>query len=174
MDEKIQSLSHKLSQQLRSRRETLAVAESLTGGGLASEITEMEGASDIFLGGFIAYANSVKVDQLLLKALDIEKYGVVSKEIAMAMAESARDQLGSTWALSTTGVAGPGRYKNGASGEEISAGKVWIGLAGPGEINFLTVAQEFNFGEIGRNQVRRASIFGALSLLELTLGESAR
>jgi nicotinamide-nucleotide amidase len=174
MDNKITLLTEKLSQQLRSRGETVAVAESLTGGGLASEITEIEGASDIFLGGFIAYANSVKVNQLLVKASDIEKFGVVSKEVAIAMAEGARDRLGSTWALSTTGVAGPGGYEDGAKREVISAGKVWIGLAGPLQLNFLSVAQEFNFGEIGRSQVRAASIFGALSLLELTLGRLER
>jgi nicotinamide-nucleotide amidase len=170
MSEKISSLSRKVSEQLRIRNETLAVAESLTGGRLAAEITEIAGASDIFLGGFVVYANSAKINQLSVKASDIEKFGVVSKEVAVSMAEGARDRLGSTWALSTTGVAGPGELKEG----EIPAGRVWIALSGPAQLNFLTVAQEFNFGEIGRAEVRSGSILGALSLLELTLGAIER
>jgi PncC family amidohydrolase len=170
MDKKTSLLSRTVAEQLRSRSETLAVAESLTGGRLAAEITEIAGASDFFLGGFIVYANSAKINQLSIKVSDIKKFGVVSKEVAIAMAEGARDRLGSTWALSTTGVAGPGGLMEG----KIPAGKVWIALAGPARQDFLTVAQEFNFGEIGRVQVRSASIFGALSLLELTLGAMER
>jgi nicotinamide-nucleotide amidase len=111
---------------LRRRGETLAVAESCTGGGLGAALAAVPGASDAFLGGVIAYANSLKQGLLGVPAATLETHGAVSDPVAIAMAEGARRATGSSWALALTGVAGPG----GGSPEK-PVGLVHIALAGP-------------------------------------------
>ncbi|MBA3781830.1 MAG: CinA family protein [Nocardioides sp.] len=112
---------------LRSRRQTLAVAESLTGGRLAAAVTEVPGASAVFLGGVVAYATSLKTSVVGVPDDLVAEYGVVSAECARAMAVGVRDLTGASYALSTTGVAGPD------SQEGHPVGTVFVGLAGPGE-----------------------------------------
>jgi nicotinamide-nucleotide amidase len=121
-----QSLASVVLQQLRQRAETLAVAESCTGGGLGAALAAVPGASDVFLGGVIAYANAVKQHLLAVPAALLEAHGAVSDPAAMAMAEGARRATGAHWALAITGIAGPG----GGSAEK-PVGLVHIGLAGP-------------------------------------------
>ena len=93
---------------LRERGATLAVAESCTGGLIASRITDVPGASDYFLGGIVAYSNEEKTRVLGVRASIIEEHGAVSEECARAMAEGVRQTTGADFALSTTGIAGPG------------------------------------------------------------------
>lgn len=112
---------------LRSRRETVAVAESCTGGGLGALLTSQGGASEVFLGGVIAYGNGVKEAALGVSADTIVKHGAVSAEAAGAMAEGAIRTTGSDWGLSITGIAGPG----GGSAEK-PVGLVYVGILGPG------------------------------------------
>jgi len=112
---------------LRRRGETLAVAESCTGGGLGAALAAVPGASDVFLGGVIAYANAVKRDLLGVSAGDLERWGAVSDPVAMAMAEGVRRTTGSDWSVAITGVAGP----TGGSAEK-PVGLVHIAVAGPG------------------------------------------
>ncbi|WP_248581302.1 nicotinamide-nucleotide amidohydrolase family protein [Nocardioides sp. InS609-2] len=112
---------------LRSRRQTLAVAESLTGGRLAAAVTAVPGASAVFLGGVVAYATSLKTAVVGVPDDLVAEYGVVSAECARAMAVGVRDLTGASYALSTTGVAGPD------SQEGHPVGTVFVGLAGPGE-----------------------------------------
>ena len=88
--------------------ETLSTAESLTGGGLSSAFTDPPGASHVFMGGITAYRTEIKIKELHVPPEIIEKYGVVSSQVADAMAQGAQKVFGSTWAISTTGVAGPG------------------------------------------------------------------
>jgi nicotinamide-nucleotide amidase len=121
-----QSLASVVLQLLRERGETLAVAESCTGGGLGAVLAGVPGASDVFLGGVIAYANAVKQTLLAVPAALIEAHGAVSDPVAMAMAEGARNATGAHWALAITGIAGPG---GGSAGKPV--GLVYIGLAGP-------------------------------------------
>ena len=92
----------------RSRGLTLATAESCTGGLVAARLTSVAGSSDVFLGGVVAYANEVKVVQLVEAAETLERYGAVSAETAEAMAAAARRGVGADVAVSVTGVAGPG------------------------------------------------------------------
>jgi len=96
---------------LASRGQTLAVAESLTGGGLGFALTQVPGASAVFLGGIISYTTEVKVRELGVGQSAIDKYKVVSEEVAIEMAEGAKNKFATTWAISTTGVAGPGDYQ---------------------------------------------------------------
>ncbi len=92
---------------LRARGLTLATAESVTGGGLAAALTDVPGASAVYVGGVVSYATRVKEEVLGVPADVVERDGVVSAACAAAMAEGARALLGADLAVSTTGVAGP-------------------------------------------------------------------
>src|SRR5207253_5599270 len=89
---------------LKQRRQTLATAESCTGGLIANSITNVPGASEVFLAGYVTYANSSKTDILNVDPKLLEKYGAVSEAVARAMAEGGRARAGSTFALATTGT----------------------------------------------------------------------
>jgi nicotinamide-nucleotide amidase len=139
---------------LRSRGESLATAESLTGGMLGSEVTAVPGASDVYVGGVISYATAVKQALLGVPAELVASYGVVSAECAEAMALGARSLLGASWAISTTGVAGPDAQ------EGRPAGLVFVGIAGPdgGSSQRLHLTGD-------RQEIRRAACVAALDLL---------
>ena len=104
---------------------TISAAESCTGGKISSLITSVPGASEYYLGSVTSYAIPVKEKILGVPEATINEYGVVSSEVAAAMAEGARNLTGSTYAVSTTGLAGPG------GDEHNPVGTVWIGIAGP-------------------------------------------
>jgi PncC family amidohydrolase len=104
---------------------TLATAESLTGGRLAAAITAVPGASASYLGGFVTYATELKESLLDVPADLVQQYGVVSAECARAMAVGCRTATGATYALATTGVAGPDLQ------EGKPVGTVYVGVAGP-------------------------------------------
>ena len=112
---------------LKERTQTLATAESCTGGLIADRITNVSGASEVFVAGYVAYANSAKSDVLNVDSKLIDEHGAVSKAVARAMAEGARARAGSAFGLATTGVAGP----TGGS-EEKPVGTVYIALASEG------------------------------------------
>lgn len=105
--------------------ETLGTAESLTGGLLGAAITSVSGSSAVYAGGLVTYATRLKVQLLGVPTELVEEHGVVSAECAAAMAEGARRVLGSDWAVSTTGVAGPDLQ------EGKPAGTAYVGVAGP-------------------------------------------
>ncbi len=104
--------------------ETLAIAESCTGGALTSKFTEMAGASSYLLAGLVTYSNESKVNILGVDPTLIEKHGAVSEQVAQAMAEGVRRVTGADYAIATTGIAGP----TGGS-EEKPIGTVWFGVA---------------------------------------------
>jgi nicotinamide-nucleotide amidase len=109
---------------LAERHETLAVAESCTGGFVANRLTNVPGASAVFLAGYVTYANEVKTRALGVDAALIQEHGAVSEPVARAMAEGARAASGADFALSTTGIAGPGGATPGKP-----VGTVFVGLA---------------------------------------------
>jgi len=109
---------------LHERKETLAVAESCTGGYLAHRITNVPGASAVLLAGYVTYSNEAKTADLAVDASLIAKRGAVSKQVAQAMAEGARARAKADFALATTGIAGPG-----GGTEEKPVGLVYIALA---------------------------------------------
>jgi nicotinamide-nucleotide amidase len=123
-----ETLEEVLVKLLTGRNETIAVAESCTGGLLGHRLTNVPGSSEVFLADYVVYANQAKIDMLGLDAKLIEQHGAVSKRVARAMVEGARAKARSTYALSTTGIAGP----SGGSPEK-PVGTVYIGLAGPDE-----------------------------------------
>ena len=122
-DASVEELVHNI---LINRGETLAVAESCTGGTIASKFTAQAGASAYFLCGVVSYSNESKCNVLGVDASDIEQHGAVSEEVAKAMAQGAKVISGANFAISTTGIAGP----TGGS-EEKPVGTVWIGVATP-------------------------------------------
>ncbi len=111
---------------LRQRSASVATAESLTGGRLAAALTAVPGASETYVGGVVAYATSLKESVLGVPAELIAAHGVVSAECALAMARGVAALTGATYAVSTTGVAGPDRQ------EGHPPGTVHVGLVGPG------------------------------------------
>jgi nicotinamide-nucleotide amidase len=114
--------------QLSAKKTTLAVAESCTGGFLAHRLTNVPGASAVFLAGYVTYSNEAKVAALGVDAAAISEHGAVSAPVARAMAEGARSKSGACFALATTGIAGPG-------GDRVAkpVGTAYIALAGGGE-----------------------------------------
>jgi nicotinamide-nucleotide amidase len=110
---------------LKARSETVAIAESLTAGGVGHALTQIPGASEVFLGGVISYTSDVKVKLLGVLQKTIDDHTVVSEEVAHEMAEGVLRTFGSTWAIATTGIAGPGDYMG------IREGTVWIAIRGP-------------------------------------------
>ncbi|HEY2625290.1 MAG TPA: CinA family nicotinamide mononucleotide deamidase-related protein [Candidatus Udaeobacter sp.] len=121
---------------LTKRKETVALAESCTGGLLANRITNVPGASAVLLAAYVPYANQAKIDLLDVDQKLIERHGAVSESVARALAESARIRARSTYALATTGIAGP----TGGSSEK-PIGTVYIALASSGE----TMVKRFFF-----------------------------
>ena len=117
----MQVLSKSIVKKLTKKGLTLSVAESVTAGGLASELTNIAGSSKVFKGGVIAYSDEVKISELKISKADLKKHTAVSEEIAIAMAQGVRKKLKTDYAISTTGVAGPGK----AYGQK--AGTAWVG-----------------------------------------------
>lgn len=135
---------------------TLSTAESCTGGKISSLITSVPGSSEYFLGSVTSYSISVKQKVLGVIPETINENGVVSSEVAAAMAEGVRKLTGSTYAVSTTGLAGPG------GDESNPVGTVWIGVAGPGG----TITVKKNFKNDRKRNIER---FSASALNELRL-----
>jgi nicotinamide-nucleotide amidase len=148
-----------LADGLRAGGATLAVAESCTGGELGARLTERPGSSDYFVGGAISYADSVKAGLLGVPENLLAEHGAVSRAVAAAMAEGARRLTGATWALSLTGVAGPG----GGSAAR-PAGLVYTACAGPRR---TSVEKAHYPGD--RESVRDYAVTGALHLLRKEL-----
>jgi nicotinamide-nucleotide amidase len=111
---------------LGAKGQTLAVAESCTGGGLGQMLTETAGSSDYFMGGIISYANRVKIDLLGVDPDDLATEGAVSATVARQMAAGVKARLATDWAISITGIAGPG---GGTDAKPV--GLVYIGIAAP-------------------------------------------
>ncbi|NDH89670.1 MAG: CinA family nicotinamide mononucleotide deamidase-related protein [Flavobacteriia bacterium] len=111
---------------LKAAGQTVATAESCTGGSIAARLTSIPGSSAYLIGGVVAYSNTVKEQQLGVRKADLLVHGAVSEPVVRQMAEGVRKRLKTDWALATSGVAGP----DGGS-EAKPVGTVWIALAGP-------------------------------------------
>jgi nicotinamide-nucleotide amidase len=136
---------------LIARGESISVAESLTGGGLAQALTSLPGSSQIFRGSVTAYQNEIKDSLLKVPNELLSEFGAVSEEVAVSMAAGIKDLMGSTWSISTTGVAGPG------PSEGVAAGTVWVAIDGP-------ISQTLQLELSGtREIVRNATIAGAIA-----------
>lgn len=140
---------------LAARGETLAVAESLTGGLLAATIVEVPGASAVFRGGLVVYATDLKATLAGVPAALLAERGPVDPDVALALAAGARARCGADWGLATTGVAGP------AAPDGIPVGTVFVACAGPdglAEVRVLRLGPD-------RAAVRRGTVEAALGLV---------
>jgi nicotinamide-nucleotide amidase len=134
---------------LKTAGKTLASAESCTGGTIAKMITAIPGSSEVFKGTVVSYATSVKEEVLNVNHEDVEKYTVVSQQVAEQMAAGVKALLKTDYAVATTGVAGPG-----GGTEENPVGTVWIAVAGPNGV----ISKRYNFGNDRGNNIERAAI----------------
>lgn len=128
LTEEGESLEAVIVRMLREHGQTIAVAESCTGGSIANRLTNVPGASAVFLAGWVTYANAAKISQLAVDPKVLAEDGAVSEAVALQMAVGARAAAGSTYAVATTGIAGP---SGGTSQKPV--GTVCFGLAGPGD-----------------------------------------
>jgi nicotinamide-nucleotide amidase len=138
---------------------SVSSAESCTGGMVAAALTDLPGASVMFDRGFITYSNAAKIDLLGVSQDALTQDGAVSERVAREMAEGARDRSGVTFAISITGIAGPG------GSEHKPEGRVCFGLAGPDVLH----AETIEFGALGRDAVRKAARDHALTRLLETM-----
>jgi nicotinamide-nucleotide amidase len=144
---------------LQERGQTVATAESCTGGAVGQIITRHPGSSKHFLGGIIAYSNDVKSAQLGVKKKLIKEFGAVSQEVVTAMAEGARKKLRADYAIATSGIAGPG-----GGTPEKPVGTIWIAVATPDR----TVTKLLRTGKDRERNIHYTTL-QALNLLRLSL-----
>ena len=147
------------------RGQTIAVAESLTGGALCAALVDIPGASAVLRGAVVAYANEVKSALLGVDPQELAALGAVTEQVALAMARGVRQVIGqppADWAVATTGVAGPD--PDPISGAP--AGIVYLAVVGPDGREWSE-----KLGLVGtRDQIRQASVAFALGLIERALG----
>jgi nicotinamide-nucleotide amidase len=117
-------LEEVIGRTLTQKEQTISVAESCTGGYLGHQFTKVSGSSAYFIGGILAYDNSVKISQLNVNPETLKKYGAVSEETVKEMAENVRKKLGTNYGLATSGIAGP----NGGTPEK-PVGTIWIAIS---------------------------------------------
>jgi len=152
------TLQSVIGKYLTERRQTLAVMESLTGGLLASTLTDVPDSSNYFIGSLVAYSTELKV-QLGVPREIVEHYGVISEQTARAMAHAARERLGADYGLGITGIAGPDRQ------EDKPVGTVHIAIEGPDGV----VTGVGPGWRASRDDNKRLAVLAALNLLRLYL-----
>jgi nicotinamide-nucleotide amidase len=140
----------------RAKNIRIVTAESCTGGLIAALLTEIPGSSDVVERGFVTYSNEAKEEALGVPAALLRKYGAVSDHVARAMADGALRHARAQLAIAVTGIAGP----DGGNAEK-PVGLVYIALAGSDGIT----SHEYRLGDIGRTQVRLATVQEAIRLL---------
>lgn len=143
---------------LREKQQTLATAESCTGGLLGAQITAVSGASSVYKGGVVSYCDEIKHRLLNVPQTLLDEFGAVSEQVAAKMAEGAKNALQTDFALSVTGLAGP---NSDTSGKPV--GLVYIGCAGK-----QTVVKEFHFTGT-RDSIREQAAKAAWELLQSEL-----
>ena len=145
--------------QLVAEGQTLASAESLTGGLVGAAITSVPGASAAYVGGVLSYATRIKAELLGVDDALVAEHGVVSEECAAAMAQGVRVHAGADWGVATTGVAGPDLQ------EGKPAGQVHVAVAGPDTVRTRTLQLAGD-----RREIRESTVTAVLQLLVETLG----
>ena len=162
MNSEIYTLSQELISQALEKGITFSFAESCTGGLLGAAITEIPGASAVFLGSAVTYSNASKMSLLGVTREVLEKYGAVSEQCAIQMALGSKRAYGSDFAISTTGVAGP----DGGSIDK-PVGTVWFGYAAGDKS--CAFRKQFTGN---RSLVRESSVFTVLLLLQKELNDT--
>ena len=141
---------------LTEKKQSIVTAESCTGGMVASALTDIPGASAAVYGGYVTYANAAKSRMIHVQARLIRDYGAVSNQVARAMADGARNTARADYAVAVTGIAGP----DGGSDKK-PIGLVYVAVSS----ELATVVIEHRFGDLGRDEIRKASVRAALDLV---------
>jgi nicotinamide-nucleotide amidase len=157
-----ETLPEVLGKLLREKNKTVSIAESCTGGMIAEMITSVPGSSDYFPGSIVTYANEIKINELGVKKETLDKYGAVSEETVLQMAEGVRKKFKTDYSISVSGIAGPG-----GGTEEKPVGTVWLAVAGAEG----TFAKKFQFGDNRGRNIERSAITGLAMLRKFILGE---
>jgi nicotinamide-nucleotide amidase len=152
-------LEQAIGSMLKERGQSLALAESCTGGYLSHLVTAVPGSSAYYIGGVVSYANAVKMEELGIPSDMLELNGAVSRPVAERMAQGVREALRSDWALATTGIAGP----DGGTPEK-PVGTVWVAVAGPNG-----VSSRLGSFPGGRSLVIERAAMSALNMLRKAL-----
>ena len=134
--------------------QTVATCESITGGLICGALTSVPGSSEVVRGGLITYATDLKTQLAGVDAGLIATYGVVSSEVARAMAEGVRGVCGSDWGVAVTGVAGPG------PSDSVPAGTVWLSVVGPSSSSTVLLRESG-----GRAHIREKTVDAAVAAL---------
>jgi len=137
-----------LGRLLTDKKQTIATAESCTGGNIAKKITSIAGSSNYFVGSIVAYHQSIKIKELNVDVALIEKYSVVSAQVAEAMVKGIQQKFNTSYAIATTGNAGPTADKT-----DKTVGTVFIAIATPTNV----FSEEFFFGKPREKVIERAS-----------------
>ncbi len=163
----VPTLAQQIITTLTERGESVATAESLTGGLVCAALTDIPGASTCVRGGVVSYAVAVKADVLEVDPELLARVGAVDPAVAVAMAEGVRRLLGATYGVATTGSAGPDPAPGGAETQDVPAGRGFVAVSSPR----ADAVQGFAVAPEGRSVVRAAAVHAALSLLagELTI-----
>jgi nicotinamide-nucleotide amidase len=151
----ILTLSRQTIAALLEKKMHIVTAESCTAGLIAGALTSIPGSSDVVYGGYVTYANEAKQEMVNVSTETLASFGAVSEQTARAMAEGALARSGADIAIAVTGIAGPG-----GGSEEKPVGLVYIGCATRRDVYH----RKENFGDIGRDAVREATIIAALTM----------
>jgi nicotinamide-nucleotide amidase len=150
----------RLVELMRARGETLATAESLTGGMVGAALTDVPGISAIYRGGVIVYATDLKASLAGVPADLLDHVGPVHADTAVALAQGVRERLDATYGLATTGVAGPDSQAG------IEAGTVYVAAAGPAAVRVRKLSLDGD-----REEIRRRSVQAVLELAAELIAE---
>ena len=150
-----QTLEEVVGRALKKKKQTVSTAESCTGGNIAGRLTRISGSSDYFIGSVVSYSDEVKKVILDVSKDDIEKHGVVSREVVEQMAIGVKKKLKTDYSVATSGIAGP----NGGTDQK-PVGTMWVAVASPTEV----VSKMFRFGDERSRNVER-TVITALNLL---------
>src|ERR1700678_3866708 len=160
--EAARDLAVQILDRLRAGGDTVAVAESLTGGLVAAALTDVPGASAAFRGGVVAYATELKAALLGVSPVMLARHGAVYPPVAAAMAEGVRTRLGATYGVATTGVAGP----EPSDGQPVGTAHIAVSVADDTVVRTIALAGD-------RHEIRRLTVEHALGLLLGRLGEES-
>ena len=158
------NIEEKVGELLRAKKMTLTTAESCTGGGVAALITSVPGSSEYFKGGIVAYSNEIKINLLCVSPNTLKKYGAVSQETVIEMAQGVMKSMKSDCAIATSGIAGPG----GGTAEK-PVGTVWMAATANGK----TVTRVQHFAGNRQRVINHASMIAEIMLIDLLRGKYA-
>ncbi|MDE4733842.1 nicotinamide-nucleotide amidase [Providencia rettgeri] len=161
IDEKrLETLSIQIGLKLKEQGKTVTTAESCTGGWVAKVLTDISGSSDYFQRGFVTYSNEAKHQMIGVKSESLQRYGAVSQQVVTEMAEGALQEASADFAVSVSGIAGPG----GGSIEK-PVGMVWFGFAQKQADQTVFVTTQHRVFQGNRNEVRFQSTVYILETL---------